>query len=320
MADRFDKAPLDSRTPIPDAESENAAWEADVARRREEAGLPPLPTLPPPGTPTLAEFMAEVRELRTEWVQGPDDEDSRYWAGPHLDILWRRARQIPNMPPPPRLTIGVRQPVRDMQEALGALDDLLGWCEPPKGYKAPGGRRAKGKGAPKRSWTQPDLDAEVKKEIAKYPEMLASARRGSKGAKTEVRKTLGRNAIAKRLGVRAQKMVSKCPDWIQLADEFGMRRKGTKVPRSTKVGFAIAEETAAVAAGDTTEADVTRRETLQRINEAMLQANRRTRQTLEQLADEVARGQRSDEEARTLVETYTEQQQDSRSRRILDSP
>jgi hypothetical protein len=94
--------------------------------RREKNDLPPLPS---PGPITVADLAAEIRTLQAEWISEPDDRDNRFWAPCRLGILWNKARRIPGAAPPPRLAIAVKQPVRDMQEAIGALDDLLRWCD-----------------------------------------------------------------------------------------------------------------------------------------------------------------------------------------------
>ena len=107
----------------------------------------------------------------------------------------------------------------------------------------------KGKAAEKRSWTQPELNTAIETEIAKYSEAIASAHNGSKVARRDIRKVLTRNAIAKRLGVKAAKMVGNSSVWQRLADEFGMRKTGkATVSRPTKIGLPIAEEVAGDAA------------------------------------------------------------------------
>ena len=93
---------------------------------REKNGLPPWPAPPKPTVVTLRE---EIRNLQEEWMAGSDDRDNRLWAPCWLDILWSKARRIAGASPPPPLTIPVKQPVHDMQQALGALDDLLRWCD-----------------------------------------------------------------------------------------------------------------------------------------------------------------------------------------------
>jgi hypothetical protein len=170
----------------------------------------------------------------------------------------------------------------------------------------------------KQSWTQPELNTAITAEIKKYSEALASARNRSEGAHQALRKVLGRNALARRLGVKAAKMIGDSPVWRRLADEFGMGRKsgGAAVSRPTKIGLDVAEEKAAEAAGDTTKAEVLRRETLAMINKAMKTAKPQVREALKTLADELVRGQRDDEDARATLTLYTDQQQDDRSRKV----
>jgi hypothetical protein len=182
--------------------------------------------------------------------------------------------------------------------------------------------------ADKRSWTQPELDDAIQAEVTKYSEALASARNRNKGACQTVCKVLGRNALAKRLGVKAAKMVSNSPVWQGLADEFGMRRKSgtTAVSRPTKVALTIAEEAAAIAAGDTTGAAVLRRETVAQLDEAIAnvrnpdkQREGQIRQALTDTKDKLTRGEIDDDKARKIVEITQSQQQDDHSRKVLNT-
>lgn len=107
-------------------------WRKAENRRRAKEGLPPLPPLPASGPMVVADLEAEIHTQQVEWMSEPDDRDNRFWAPVRLRALWNKARQIPNTSPPPRLTIPFNGPVKSMEEALGAADDLLAWCQAEK--------------------------------------------------------------------------------------------------------------------------------------------------------------------------------------------
>ncbi len=177
----------------------------------------------------------------------------------------------------------------------------------------------------KRPWTQTELDARIHDEITAYSQVIASARNGCKGAKKTVRKKLGRNALAERLGVKSAKMVSNSPVWQELANEFGMRRTDkAAAARPTKIGLDIAEEVAAKAAGDTTVANVVRRETLALLDMATAEAanmerGEEIRKALASTKERLRRGEIDDTSAREIAEYTRTQLQDDRSDRVLKS-
>ena len=192
----------------------------------------------------------------------------------------------------------------------------------------PGQRRDKATPT-KRSWTQPELNDAIQAEITKYAEAITSARNGSEAALQNIHKLFRRNPLADRLGGEsARKMVSKSPVWISLADEFELPRKTNKTAtkRPKKIGYVIAGETAAEAAGDTTEANVIRRETVALLDKAI--ANVRNpdreerkiyREALVAVKDQLTRGAIDDDAARKIVELHQSQQQDDHSDRALSA-
>jgi hypothetical protein len=182
-------------------------------------------------------------------------------------------------------------------------------------------RSAKAEAPEKRPWTQSELDDAIKVEIAKYVEAIQAARHGKRGAREAIRKALGRNALARRFGVKSAKMVGNCADWQHLADEFGMGRKSGP-SRPKKIGLAFAEEAAAEAAGDTTAADVERRETFALLDAAIADAsNAKTkrseiRQALVKTKESLMRGEMDDAKARGIAEYTRRQLQEDKARKV----
>ena len=134
----------------------------------------------------------------------------------------------------------------------------------------------------------------------------------------EARELFGRNALAKRLGVKAAKMVSKSAPWLSLAEELGLPhgKRVAAATRPTKIAMTVAEEVAGDDAGDTTAADVERRETWGMIKKAIANATGTDRKAPETLADEFERGHRNDNEARQVLALYAEQKQEHRARKV----
>jgi len=138
-----------------------------------------------------------------------------------------------------------------------------------------GGTKALKEAAPKRSWTQPDLDDAIREYKAKragpYSDLVEGVRRKQPGAMKSARELFGRNAIVRALGVRSPAMVSKSAVWQQIADDLGLRgrvKKGRR-PEGQRIAMGIALEEAAVAAGDTAVDQAIRRETVRLIERAM---------------------------------------------------
>lgn len=110
----------------------------------------------------------------------------------------------------------------------------------------------------KQSWTQPDLNKEIRNYKAhratRYAELVDGVRKNLKGAKKAAREMFGRNAIARKLGVKSPNMVGKSPVWLAIAEDLkiplhrerirGSRRTG----KTGRIGLDIAVEQASVAA------------------------------------------------------------------------
>lgn len=166
-------------------------------------------------------------------------------------------------------------------------------------------------GVPKRSWTQPDLDAEISKYKAQrastYPDLVAGVRAGRQGAKKSAQDTYGRNAIVRALGVRSPAMVTKSPEWQCIAKELGLRNQKSGGGRSRKqrIAMDIALEEQAQAVGSTETDAAIRRETTALINRSMPPTE------AEATVEKLQRGDISDDDARELVEIYADQEHDS---------
>jgi hypothetical protein len=174
----------------------------------------------------------------------------------------------------------------------------------PQAALAGGGKEAAGK----RSWTQPKLDHAINREIEKYHELIVGAKGGRKGARKDAKKLFRRNALAKRLGVKAPRMVSLSKPWQELANAIGLPRKSRdSQPPAAKVGLAIALEEKADA-DDTTVADeAIRRETLRIIEGAIESASSKDsrgvehRKHFEDIREAFNQGTMTDDQARETV-------------------
>lgn len=85
--------------------------------------IPQWPPLP------IALLRQEIRDQLEDWTEQADEGLDVLVVTKAIVHLWDQARQVPDAPPPPSLTVNTSKPVRDVQEALGALDDLLRWCD-----------------------------------------------------------------------------------------------------------------------------------------------------------------------------------------------
>jgi hypothetical protein len=120
----------------------------------------------------------------------------------------------------------------------------------------------------------------------------------------------GRNAIARELGVKAPAMVTKSPDWQQLADELGLSRgKDRNVPKRKRVGLDIALEESAAKSQPVLELAV-RQETVQLVKSSMSQSEANA------VVDRLQRGEITDDQARDLIELVKDQKREARTRRV----
>ena len=127
----------------------------------------------------------------------------------------------------------------------------------------------------------------------------------------------GRNALGRRLNVAkgSYRLISECPEWLCLTEEFNITRKRTPASDRPKPASEMVEEQAAVARGDTTQADVLRNEHLQRLDELIRRAPKQLKEGLNQTRSKIERGEISANEASELVDAYEEHLADDRCRR-----
>jgi hypothetical protein len=166
----------------------------------------------------------------------------------------------------------------------------------------------------RKSWTQVDLDAAIReykaRRAANYGELVEAVKAGRPGAKKAAQNMFGRNAIARELGVKAPAMVTKSPDWQQLADELGLSRgKDRNVPKRKRVGLDIALEESAAKSQPVLELAV-RQETVQLVKSSMSQSEANA------VVDRLQRGEITDDQARDLIELVKDQKREARTRRV----
>ncbi|MCE9547301.1 MAG: hypothetical protein K8T25_17655 [Planctomycetia bacterium] len=186
---------------------------------------------------------------------------------------------------------------RKLQSVGAALEGLKASATPTKAATpaAPIAPNAK------RRWTQAEVDAELRtiRRESGYRTIREAVEAGKPGAKKQAPKLYGRNALAKRIGC-ADGAVSASPEWPKIADELRIPRpSGKRGPSRMRIGAAIAQERAAVDDGDTTGADVERRETL-RIIRAALKGNE-----LEAVERRLEAGDTTDEDARAIADAIS---------------
>ena len=177
-----------------------------------------------------------------------------------------------------------------------------------------------------KSWTQADLDNEIRKykadRAASYAELCEAVKRNQPGAKKKAAEIYGRNAIARALGVKSTAMVSKSPAWIAIAGELGLslnrsrRTQGTRhTQKPGKIGHDIAVEEKSMtpeAGADNAPAEqvletAERQETIRLINKmARTGKNAREKADNQKAADaliqKLQRGDCTDDQARAVVE------------------
>jgi len=177
----------------------------------------------------------------------------------------------------------------------------------------PVGKRKCQQGPPLRSWTQTDLDEEIRKYKASrarsFSDMAAGIKAGKAGARKSAREVFGRNAVARKLGVKAPAMVSKSPVWQEIADELRLRRPSKTGGSSPlrRIGIDIAVEEKAAMTSEPVVDQIVREETIRLVTKTMPEAAATA--TVEKLVH----GEISDDKARELIEIFAAQSQDDRT-------
>jgi hypothetical protein len=162
-----------------------------------------------------------------------------------------------------------------------------------------------------RGWKQPELDEAVRAFIEQHAGRLAglrdSARAYRKDAIEAARALVGRNVIARALGVKAPAMVSKTPAYRQLSDEFHLERERSALRKA--VGLEIGIEDKAVAEEDPVLAEVCKREAAEFIRSKL------DEEDAELLLGQLEGGNISPDKAMVYAQAMLENKDDTRTSR-----
>jgi len=172
---------------------------------------------------------------------------------------------------------------------------------------------------PKRSWTQSDLDDEIRKYKAErspsFSDLSDAVRRGQKNAIEAAGRLFGRNVIASALGVKSPAMVTNSAVWQAIADELGIPRgKHRNAPKLKKIGLDIAMEAQASHVSPQPFDSAVRSETI-RLVHSSLPADQS-----EPILEKLQRGDISDDQAREVIDLVKDQKQDSKTRKTKSRP
>jgi hypothetical protein len=176
-------------------------------------------------------------------------------------------------------------------------------------------KRGKQQVVPVKSWTQVDLDEEIRKYKAErassYPDLVAGVRANRQAAKSAAQEIYGRNSIVRALGVKSRAMVTKSLVWQAIADELGISRGKERNRKSLqKIGFDIATEKQAEEASASALETAVQNETIKLLRDAM------GREEAELIVERLRDGTITDDQARELAETVKDQKRDSRTRKV----
>jgi hypothetical protein len=172
-----------------------------------------------------------------------------------------------------------------------------------------------------KSYTQPELDRAIagyfkqnndsfKHYLDRYEKASSEDRRR---VTDEARKVFGRNHVARQLEANPT-MVGNSREWRPSAVALGLTKDtdaARGVPTGSKVGLDIALEQAATKAGDITESEVQRRETIEYLNsvgKSIKDAERRD--ALSDVRSKFEMGDLPDEQARELADAIKKQDSD----------
>jgi len=203
---------------------------------------------------------------------------------------------------------------------------LLDWVKSevsrlaPEASKAQKANRSKGKSAPKRSWTQVDLNEAIRKYKAErastYNDLVDGVKQGRPGAKKSARDLFGRNALVRALGVKSAAMVSNSPVWQAIADELKLRGPTRATARRPiqRTGLDIAMEDQAQATSAPILDQAVQQETIRLIERSMPAAE------AEATIEKLQRGEITDDAARELVDVFAQQQHDKRTHKVRQAP
>jgi hypothetical protein len=148
---------------------------------------------------------------------------------------------------------------------------------------------------PKVKWTQKMADAEIQRYCDQHKDARDAALHGRPDVRKAALQIFRRIAIHKKTGI-TKTLITNSSVFSQICEELGINRKRGQAVK--KIGFDIAEERRAEAAGDQTQANVERRETIQMVNASTLPQPEK-----DWLFDQLDNGSQSDDEVRETLKT-----------------
>jgi hypothetical protein len=294
----------------------------------------PAPEEQAPVDPNV--FLYALARLHWFWPPGSEGGETLLGYPDIIHAAWIALRDLAC-----RLDVAPAGPeptnVQDPRSCRAALDQVIAWCwdqekrsaaqEPPP--QLTGSQEGQDLGAAatppaaskkKKEWTQQEVDKAIKQLRAgmgaTYYDLVENVRRGLPGAEKEAKKLYGRNALARRLGLRSRALVSKSPVWQDIAKELKLRHKGEETKRiggRRRMGYEMAVGEKAEEVGDTTSSRVIRKETV-----SLIRNNLPADQAAE-IISKLETGQISDERARAIVRFTIEQRKDD-TYKVYQSP
>jgi len=160
----------------------------------------------------------------------------------------------------------------------------------------------------RRPWTQDAVNNQLAAmKDGHYFDLVRKIGDGDQVAKKGARDAYGRNKLAVKIGC-SPAQITKSPVWIEMALALQLPRGSHgKVARPVRIGHDIAVESASKAAGDTTESDIIRRETI-----GMIRASTDAEEA-GALIFKLESGEITDDVAREIVDTIASRLEDRKS-------
>jgi hypothetical protein len=215
----------------------------------------------------LADSLAEALRQRVAELTDATDlkkhwNDETYWlsqANPHFFVVAEEELSGANVATAREKVERINSPAgqhQSLEEALvrfylpnvrGILEQVR---EPDKGGRLVQTESIRAKEQPElRSWTQSDLDAEIRvykaRRSSTYDDLVRGVNQGKRGALKSARKMFGRNAIARELRVKAKAMVTNSPAWQEIARDLKLSPKHNLdrgINKTKRIGLDIALE------------------------------------------------------------------------------
>jgi hypothetical protein len=245
----------------------------------------------------------------------PKRPTAEEWAG-QVRRGWRYLRDLGG-----RLSVGWPAEPKDLSEehlCRNALDRVIRWCR----YHERLAARATASGGAKKQkrWTRQEVDTAIKQlraeKASTYYDLVENVRLGLRGAKKKAKELFGRNALARRFGLRSPALVTYSPVWQEIAEELDLPHKGEEMKRlggRGRTGYEMAAEEKAEEVGDTTFRRVTRNETVSLIRRSLPADH------AEATISMLEAGQITDDSARQIVQLDIQRRKDD-THKVYQSP